>query len=52
MDTPKGIEGVPKKENFLMRSKLLCLIVKNIYDSHETVSNSFGPYLRDLLLNI
>ena len=31
---------------------LLCLMVKNIHDSYETVSNIFGPYFRDLLLNI
>ena len=30
----------------------ICMIVKDIHDSHETVSNIFGPYLRDLLLKI
>ena len=25
---------------------------KGIHDSRETVSNTFGPYLRDLLLKI
>ena len=27
-------------------------MVKDIHDSRETVSNIFGPYLRDLLLKI
>ena len=31
---------------------MLCTIVKDIHDSHETVSNIFGPYLRDLPLKI
>ena len=35
-----------------MPSKSLCLMVKNIHDSQWTVSNSFGPYLRDLLSKI
>ena len=33
-------------------SKLLCLMVKNIHDNQWTVSNIFGPYLRDLPLKI
>ena len=28
------------------------MIVKDIHDSHDTVSNIFGPYLRDLLFEI
>ena len=39
-------------ENLKMGSKSLWLMLKNIHDSHGTVSNSFGPYLRDLLLKI
>ena len=39
-------------ENLKMGSKSLLLMLKNIHDSHGTVSNSFGPYLRDLLLKI
>ena len=35
-----------------MGLKCLCLMVKDIHDSHGTVSNIFGPYLRDLLLKI
>ena len=27
-------------------------MVKDIHDNHETVSNIFGPFLRDLLLKI
>ena len=37
-------------ENLKMDSKLLYLIVKDIHDSHVTVSNSFGPYLRLLTI--
>ena len=32
--------------------RLFCLMVKYIHDSHGTVSNSFGPFLRDLQLKI
>jgi len=28
------------------------MIVRDIHNSHDTVSNIFGPYLRDLLLEI
>ena len=35
-----------------MGSKLLCLMVRKINDSHGTVSNIFSPYLRDFLLKI
>ena len=38
--------------NLKMDWRLLCLMVKNIHDSYGTVSNSFGPFLRDLLLKI
>ena len=39
-------------ENLKMGSKSLLVMLRNIHDSHGTVSNSFGPYLRDLLLKI
>ena len=29
-------------------SELQCLMVKNIDDSHKTISNIFGLYLRDI----
>ena len=35
-----------------MDSIFLCLMAKNIYDSNETVSNIFNPFLRDLLSKI
>ena len=35
-----------------MPSKSRCLMVKNVHDRQWTVSNIFGPYLRDLLLKI
>ena len=34
------------------RVKLLCLMDKNTHDSQWTVSNIFGPYLRDILFKI
>ena len=35
-----------------MGSKLLCVMVKSMNDSHGTVINSFGPFFKDLLLKI
>ena len=43
---------VKNMENSKMPSKLLCLMVKNIHDNQWTISNIFGPFLRDLLLEI
>ena len=35
-----------------MGLKFVCLMVRNIKDSHGSISNIFSPYLRDLLLKI
>ena len=35
---------VTNMENLKLDSKLLCLVVKDIHDSHVTVSISIGPY--------
>ena len=42
----------PKSQRGEHTGLCLCLMVKDIHDRHGTISNIFGPYLRDLLLKI